>query len=120
LLPNPISIVLKDTSNKDSVSKARVTVELVDGTGISLPDDEQEYLDSSSGSLTQMANKDCECRFSLKVLQNSKPSKFRLKFIVDYSYTNTNTSSEESRSEVIYSNPFSVRYISLSGGSKLK
>ncbi|PRP73581.1 hypothetical protein PROFUN_02590 [Planoprotostelium fungivorum] len=116
LLPNPITISLKDSARAAKIQSGTVTVELVDSDGQQLSNEKRRYLDAGpSSGLSQHLTKESTTRkFYLKVLENSKNGRFRLLFIINFT-----TTDGLPHSETIYSNEFVVRYANkYSGGPK--
>eukprot|EP01117_Protostelium_nocturnum_P004689 TRINITY_DN169_c0_g2_i1.p1 TRINITY_DN169_c0_g2~~TRINITY_DN169_c0_g2_i1.p1 ORF type:complete len:409 (+),score=85.99 TRINITY_DN169_c0_g2_i1:602-1828(+) len=108
LSPNPIVIGPKDESF--SIESGVVSVELVDDRGMSLSQElshKQRFLESSPPDQLKrwIHSKEPNAKFTLKIMENSGPTKFRLKFVVDYV-----TSEGQTESETIFSNSFIVHY----------
>eukprot|EP00027_Filamoeba_sp_ATCC50430_P006128 CAMPEP_0168561148 /NCGR_PEP_ID=MMETSP0413-20121227/11438_1 /TAXON_ID=136452 /ORGANISM="Filamoeba nolandi, Strain NC-AS-23-1" /LENGTH=721 /DNA_ID=CAMNT_0008592495 /DNA_START=61 /DNA_END=2226 /DNA_ORIENTATION=- len=116
ILPNPITICLKkkrpqsDNNNNASTSESPddvvsgyVSVDLVDGMGNQIAN-KDEIFASIDGTFSQTLSAEGVAQFSLKVLANSGPDKYRLLFKVFYT-TRDGVSYEED----ILSQAFSVK-----------
>jgi len=108
LAPNPIIIGPKDDSF--TVETGVVSVELVDERGMPVAQEHSarvKYLESSPPDQMKrwIHSKEPSAKFTLKIMENSGPTRFRLKFLVDYVLQDGTTVSE-----VVFSNAFIVHY----------
>jgi len=107
LLPNPMTVCCRDVApeeNLPTIIEGKVSVQLVSAGGEEIPSAKQNILDCPEGGLTQPLDQGLKARFSLKVLETSEGTMFRLLFSVVYRVEGGIGSCEEK----ILSTPFQV------------
>jgi len=105
IVPNPLSVAAKSVPfDYPNILRGMVTAKLVDEDGNLISSDKGNILESVDGSLSQLfCAPSLSADFSLKVLQTSQGTMYRLLFIVSYV-----TESFGNCEEKIYSRPFMV------------
>ncbi|PRP89519.1 hypothetical protein PROFUN_00783 [Planoprotostelium fungivorum] len=104
LSPNPIVVGLKEFHRARDILSGIISVELVDGDGNILDPLRRNYL-SSNTALYQNLGEDATCRFSLRILENTRDGPMRLLFSINFM-----TRDGVSVNELVYSNQFVVSY----------
>jgi hypothetical protein len=86
LMPNPMMVELKDPNTFADIQSGHVTISLVDGNAKELPPTKKDVMETASpeGPTQQLSTKYYSAGFSVKILENSGVTLFRLKFKVVY------------------------------------
>jgi len=104
ILPNPLTICARESPGEKlpRILDGQVTVSLVNGDGQDLPNNKANLLDSPDG-LTQQLDSNLSTHFSLKVLDTSEGTMFRLLFTATFTLESVGSYEEK-----ILSRPFQV------------
>jgi len=106
VLPNPLTICAREESPGEKLPRiieGEVTVSLVNSEGQDLPNTKINLLESPEGGLTQQLDTNLSAHFSLKVLDTSEGTMFRLLFTATFTLEGVGQCEEK-----ILSRPFQV------------
>jgi len=106
VLPNPLTICAREEAPGEKLPRiieGEATVSLVNAEGQDLPPTKQNLLESPEGGLTQTLDSNLSAHFSLKVLDTSEGTMFRLLFTINFTLDGVGPCEEK-----ILSRPFQV------------